>query len=96
MRVSSAWKRGSTGRRVELAERFRKFHLALHPEKTRLLEFGPYAAENRTTRGLGKPETFTFLGFTHSCGKKRRNVAPGRGRAVGWRGRPGGRCASIP
>jgi len=58
---------------VELAERFRKFHLDLHPEKTRLLEFGPYAVENRTTRGLGKPETFNFLGFTHLCGKKRSN-----------------------
>jgi len=57
----------------ELAERFRKFRLALHPEKTRLLEFGPYAAENRTKRGLGKPETFNFLGFTHICGKKRSN-----------------------
>ena len=58
---------------AELAERFRKFHLALHPEKTRLLEFGPYAAEHRTKRGLGKPETFNFLGFTHICGKKRSN-----------------------
>jgi RNA-directed DNA polymerase len=43
---------------AELAERFRKFHLELHPEKTQLLEFGPYAAENRRMRGLGKPETF--------------------------------------
>src|SRR2546422_1290531 len=59
--------------RVELAERFRKFRLELHPEKTRLLEFGPFAAEDRKTRGLGKPETFNFLGFTHICGKKRSN-----------------------
>jgi RNA-directed DNA polymerase len=58
---------------AELTERFRKFHLELHPEKTRLLEFGPYAAENRRTRGLGKPETFNFLGFTHICGTKRSN-----------------------
>jgi RNA-directed DNA polymerase len=58
---------------AELAERFRKFHLELHPEKTRLLEFGPYAADNRRARGQGKPETFTFLGFTHICGKKRSN-----------------------
>ena len=56
-----------------LAERFRKFHLELHPEKTRLLEFGPYAADNRRRRGEGKPETFNFLGFTHICGKKRSN-----------------------
>jgi RNA-directed DNA polymerase len=57
----------------ELAERFRKFHLALHPEKTRLLEFGPFAATRRQARGQGKPDTFNFLGFTHICGKKRSN-----------------------
>src|SRR5215813_2440959 len=57
----------------ELAERLRKFRLELHPDKTRLLEFGPYAAENRKRRGEGKPETFDFLGFTHICGKKRSN-----------------------
>jgi len=56
---------------AELRERFTKFHLALHSEKTRLLEFGPYAAENRRCVGQGKPETFNFLGFTHICGKKR-------------------------
>ena len=59
--------------RMELAERFRKFHLELHPEKTRLLEFGPLAATNRQRGRLGKPETFNFLGFTHICGKKRSN-----------------------
>jgi group II intron reverse transcriptase/maturase len=58
---------------AELTERFRKFRLELHPEKTRLLEFGPYAGENRKRRGHGKPETFNFLGFTHICGKKRSN-----------------------
>jgi group II intron reverse transcriptase/maturase len=58
---------------AELAERFRTFHLELHPDKTRLLEFGPYAADHRGKRGLGKPETFNFLGFTHICGKKRSN-----------------------
>jgi len=57
----------------ELAERLRKFRLELHPEKTRLLEFGPFAAEHRKRRGQGKPETFNFLGFTHICGKKRSN-----------------------
>jgi group II intron reverse transcriptase/maturase len=56
---------------AELRERFAKFGLELHPEKTRLLEFGPYAAENRRRAGKGKPETFNFLGFTHICGKKR-------------------------
>ncbi|PYU63586.1 MAG: maturase [Acidobacteria bacterium] len=51
----------------------RKFNLALHPEKTRLLEFGPLAINNRQRRGEGKPETFSFLGFTHICVKKRSN-----------------------
>jgi hypothetical protein len=51
----------------ELRERFARFHLELHPEKTRIIEFGRYAAENRRGRGEGKPESFDFLGFTHSC-----------------------------
>jgi|HubBroStandDraft_1064217.scaffolds.fasta_scaffold75711_2 RNA-directed DNA polymerase len=58
----------------ELRGRFVKFGLELHPEKTRLLEFGRFAAERRAKRGLGKPETFTFLGFTHLCGKTRRGA----------------------
>jgi hypothetical protein len=49
----------------------RKFDLELHPEKTRLLEFGPFAIRDRQRRGEGRPETFNFLGFTHICGKKR-------------------------
>ena len=56
---------------TELRERFTKFGLELHPEKTRRLEFGPLAADNRRRAGEGKPETFNFLGFTHICGKKR-------------------------
>jgi RNA-directed DNA polymerase len=59
--------------RAELAERFGKFSLELHPDKTRLLEFGSFAVRNRKRRGVGKPETFDFLGFTHICGKKRSN-----------------------
>ncbi len=59
--------------RAELTERMRKFNLELHPEKTRLLEFGPYAIDQRLWRGEGKPETFNFLGFTHICVKKRSN-----------------------
>jgi RNA-directed DNA polymerase len=55
----------------ELRERFAKFGLELHPDKTRLIEFGRFAAGNRRKRGLGKPETFDFLGFTHICGKTR-------------------------
>jgi hypothetical protein len=54
----------------ELGERFQKFGLALHPEKTRLIEFGRFAAENRRKRGDRKPETFAFLGSTHICGRK--------------------------
>ena len=57
----------------DLEERFDKFKLRLHPEKTRLIEFGYFAASNRRRRGQGKPETFNFLGFTHICGKKRSN-----------------------
>ena len=55
----------------DLEARFAKFGLELHPDKTRLLEFGRYAAERRQRRGQGRPETFDFLGFTHYCGKTR-------------------------
>jgi group II intron reverse transcriptase/maturase len=55
----------------DLRERFRKFKLELHPEKTRLIEFGRYAAENRKRVGERKPESFDFLGFTHSCDETR-------------------------
>jgi len=54
----------------ELRERLGKFGLAVHPEKTRLIEFGRFAAENRVNRGERKPETFDFLGFTHICARK--------------------------
>src|SRR5260370_9068164 len=54
---------------AELKERFQKFGLEVHPEKTRLLEFGRYAAERRQRRGQGNPETFRFLGLTHISGK---------------------------
>jgi RNA-directed DNA polymerase len=57
---------------TELRERFAKFGLTLHPDKTRLIEFGRFAAASRRARGAGKPETVDFLGFTHSCGKTRR------------------------
>src|SRR6267142_2463861 len=59
--------------RAELTERMKKFHLELHPETTRLLEFGPHAIDQRQWRGEGKPERFNFLGFTHICVKKRSN-----------------------
>jgi group II intron reverse transcriptase/maturase len=52
--------------------RFEEFALSLHPDKTRLIEFGRHAAVRRDRRGLGKPETFNFLGFTFICGRTRR------------------------
>jgi RNA-directed DNA polymerase len=57
---------------ADLRDRLAKFSLELNAEKTRLIEFGRYAAERRKVRGLGKPETFQFLGFTHACGKSRK------------------------
>jgi RNA-directed DNA polymerase len=56
---------------AELKERFKQFDLTLHEQKTRLLQFGRFAAQNRAERGLGKPETFNFSGFTHICGRAR-------------------------
>ena len=58
----------------QVRERLRKFGLELHPEKTRLIEFGRYAAERRKSRGKGKPETFDFLGFTHICGTSQKGL----------------------
>ena len=57
---------------ADLRERLAEFGLELHPEKTRLIEFGAFAASNRKRNGRGKPDTFDFLGFTHVCGKTRR------------------------
>ena len=54
--------------------RFEEFALSLHPDKTRLIEFGRHAAARRDRRGLGKPETFNFLGFTFICGQSRRGT----------------------
>ena len=55
-----------------MRERLEEFALSLHPDKTRLIEFGRLRRNNRTRRGLGKPETFSFLGFTFICSKTRR------------------------
>jgi RNA-directed DNA polymerase len=63
----------------EFQERLAKFGLEIHPEKTRLIEFGRFAEVNRKQRGEGKPETFTFLGFTHYCGRN------SKGSFVVWR-----------
>jgi group II intron reverse transcriptase/maturase len=59
----------------DLRERFQRFKLELHPEKTRLIEFGRYAIERRERRGEGKPETFDFLGFTHMYARDRKGAA---------------------
>jgi len=56
---------------ADLVQRFAEFCLELNAEKTRLIEFGRFAAENRRRQGLGRPETFSFLGFTHMCGRTR-------------------------
>jgi len=57
--------------RAALAERLAKYGLELHPDKTRVIQFGRFAARDRRERGLGKPETFDFLGFTHIAGTDR-------------------------
>ena len=54
---------------AELKQRLEAFALELHPDKTRIIEFGRFALENRRARGQGKPETFAFLGFTHIFGR---------------------------
>ena len=54
---------------ADMRQRLEKFSLSLNPEKTRLIEFGRFATENRKRKGFGKPETFTFLGFTFICGR---------------------------
>lgn len=63
----------------DFRERLAKFGLEIHPEKTRLIEFGRFAASDRRRRSEGKPETFTFLGFTHFCGVN------SKGHFVVWR-----------
>ena len=60
--------------REALASRLAKFGLELHPEKTRVIEFGRFAREDRARKGLPKPETFTFLGFVHTCGIDRKSM----------------------
>ncbi len=59
---------------ADLHGRLRKFGLELHPDKTRMLEFGRFARENRNRRGEGKPDTFNFLGFTHICSQTRKGM----------------------
>lgn len=69
----------------ELRDRFAKFKLELHPEKTRLIEFGRNVAQRRAHRGEGKPETFNFLGFTHCCGKTRKGAFTIKRRSIAKR-----------
>ena len=63
-----------------MRERLQEFSLSLNSEKTRLIEFGRHAVDRRARRGLGKPETFKFLGFTHICGQSRRGKFLVRGK----------------
>ena len=73
-------------------ERFGSFELELHPDKTRLIEFGQFALRDRRQRGQGRPKTFDFLGFTHYCTKTRRGyfqlgrkpIAKRMGRTLKW------------
>ncbi len=71
--------------RQELAERLAQFGLRLNPEKTRLIEFGRYAAKHRRERGQKRPDTFTFLGFRHICEKNRKGGFTIRRKTVGKR-----------
>ena len=66
------WRERSAQTFSELRERFAQFGLELHPDKTRLIRFGRFAAQGWRARGEGKPQTFNFLGFTHCCGKTRK------------------------
>jgi hypothetical protein len=68
--VGFQYESDATRFRTELDARLSRFALELHPEKTRLLEFGRYAAERRAERSMGKPETFDFLGLTHIGGRR--------------------------
>jgi len=71
--------------------RLQKFGLELHPDKTRLIEFGRFAATNLKERGKGKPETFNFLGFTHICGQTRKN-----GKFLVLRRERGSKARTVP
>jgi hypothetical protein len=68
---------------ADLKERFARFGLVLHRDKTRLIEFGRFAFQNRTSRGGGKPDTFNFLGFTHICGVTRKGWFTIRRKTIG-------------
>lgn len=69
--IGFQYRSDATALRCALAARLREYGLKLHPEKTRLIEFGRFAIQNRRERGQGKPETFDFLGFTHCCAHRR-------------------------
>ncbi len=69
--VGSQYKSDAEGFLLDLKARFQKFNLELHSDKTRLVEFGRFASQNRKKRGQSKPETFDFLGFTHYCAETR-------------------------
>ncbi len=68
---------------AELKERFARFDLVLHRDKTRLIEFGRFASQNSASRGEAKPDTFNFLGFTHICGVTRKGWFTIRRKTIG-------------
>jgi RNA-directed DNA polymerase len=70
----------------DLRNRLASFSLSLHPDKTRLIEFGRFAADSRRKRDEGKPETFDFLGFTHYCDRTRKNGSFAIGRQTKRKG----------
>jgi len=69
---------------IDLKAQLARFGLTLHPDKTRLIEFGRFAIANRHARGLGKPESFDFLGFTHYCANRRDGGGYPRAILVRW------------
>ena len=69
--VGFAHRSDAEGFVAAMKDRLGRFGLRLHPDKTRLLQFGRFAADDRTRAGLGKPESFDFLGFTHICARNR-------------------------
>lgn len=76
---------------LDLQERLARFALSLHPDKTRLIEFGRFAAGSRRRRGDDRPETFDFLGFTHFCDRRRKDGSF----VIGRQTKRGGRLAKL-
>lgn len=85
--IGFQYRNEATGFLEELSQRLEKFGLKLNEEKTRLIEFGRFAAKDRRNRGEGKPESFDFLGFTHICGKSSKGSFQLKRKTIGKRQR---------